>query len=87
MKFKLTLLCIGIITCCFFQQALAQNISVSGKVKNKATGEPLASATVAVSGSTTTTVTDASGNFSINTVKGATLVICKVGKKAESRSL
>ena len=63
MKLKLTLLCIGIITCCFFQQAFAQNISVSGKVKNKTTGEPLASATVAVPGGATSTVTDASGNF------------------------
>lgn len=79
MKFKLTLLCIGIITCCFFQQALAQNISVTGKVKNKTTGEPLASATVAVLGGTTTTVTDAGGNFSITTVKGATLVISYTG--------
>ncbi|GAB2831833.1 SusC/RagA family TonB-linked outer membrane protein [Ferruginibacter profundus] len=79
MKLKLTMLCIGIITCCIFQQALAQNISVSGKVKNKTTGEPLASATILVQGSTTSTVTDATGSFSISVVKGATLVISYTG--------
>ncbi|MGG9964213.1 SusC/RagA family TonB-linked outer membrane protein [Ferruginibacter sp. SUN106] len=79
MKLKLTMLCIGIITCCIFQQAFAQNISVSGKVKNKTTGEPLASATILVQGSTTSTVTDAAGSFSISVVKGATLVISYAG--------
>ncbi len=79
MKLKLALLCVGVIICCFFQQASAQNISVSGKVKNKTTGEPLASATVAVLGSTVSTVTDANGAFSISVAKGATLLISYTG--------
>ncbi len=79
MKLKLTLMCVGIIICCFLQQAFAQNISVSGKVKNKSTGEPLISATILVPGTTTSTVTDAAGNFTISVAKGATLVISYAG--------
>lgn len=79
MKLKLTLMCVGIIICCFLQQAFAQNISVSGKVKNKSTGEPLISATVLVPGTTTSAVTDATGNFTISVAKGATLVISYAG--------
>lgn len=82
MKLKLSLLCIGIITCCFLQQAFAQNVSVSGKVKNKTTGEPLISATVLVQGSTTSTVTDATGSFTISVAKGGTLVISYAGMDA-----
>ena len=79
MKLKLTLLCIGVICCCLFQQATAQTFSVTGKVKNKTTGEPLASATVAVQGTTATTVTDAGGSFSIAVQKGVTLIISYSG--------
>jgi len=79
MKLKLTLLCAGIIICCLLQQAFAQNISVSGKVKNKTTGEPLTGATISVQGSSSHAVTDAAGNFLISTTKGSTLVISYTG--------
>ncbi|MGC4100725.1 SusC/RagA family TonB-linked outer membrane protein [Ferruginibacter sp.] len=82
MKLKVTLLCFGILFCCFLQQAIAQNISTSGKVRNKATGEPLAGATVLVQGTTSTTQTDANGNFTISAAKGATLVISYTGMDA-----
>ncbi|WP_462251945.1 SusC/RagA family TonB-linked outer membrane protein [Ferruginibacter sp.] len=82
MKFKLTLLCFGIICCCLFQQATAQTISVSGKVKNKTTGEALVSATVSVQGTTSSAVTDATGAFTIAAQKGATLIISYAGMEA-----
>jgi TonB-dependent starch-binding outer membrane protein SusC len=83
MKLKTTLLCFGIICCSLFQQTMAQTISVTGKVKNKTTNEPLVSATVAVQGSTVSTVTDAAGSFSIAVQKGATLIISYAGMQAE----
>jgi hypothetical protein len=82
MKLKLTLLCIGILFCCLFQQAIAQTLSVSGKVKNKATNEPLVSASIVVQGGSGSTVTDAAGNFSITVQKGSTLVISYAGMEA-----
>ena len=82
MKFKLTLLCFGIICCCLFQQATAQTVSVSGKVKNKTTGEALVSATVSVLGTTASAVTDATGSFTIAAQKGATLIISYAGMEA-----
>ena len=75
MKLKLTLLCIDIICCCFLQQVIAQTISVSGKVKNKVTGEPLISASVSVQGTTSSVITDAGGKFTISAQKGSTLII------------
>ena len=82
MKFKLTLLCFGIICCCLFQQATAQTVSVSGKVKNKTTGEALVSATVSVQGTTASAVTDVTGSFTIVVQKGATLIISYAGMEA-----
>jgi TonB-dependent starch-binding outer membrane protein SusC len=55
----------------------AQNIS--GKVRAKSTGDPLVGATITVKGTKTTSTTDASGSFSINAEKGATLVVTYTG--------
>ncbi len=82
MKLKFTMLCIGIFCCCLLQQAMAQNISVSGKVKNKTTGDPLVGATVSVQGASTNTVTNATGSFTISTQKGSTLIISYAGMVA-----
>ncbi|MEY2918443.1 MAG: hypothetical protein RIS73_2157 [Bacteroidota bacterium] len=82
MKLKLTLLCIGILFCCLFQQAIAQTLSISGKVKSKATNEPLVSASIFVLGGSGSTVTDAAGSFSITVQKGNTLVISYAGMEA-----
>ena len=79
MRLKFRLLCIGIFLSSFLQYALAQTISVSGNVKNKNTSEVLIRATVSVKGTSTTTVTDENGNFSIATQKGATLIISYTG--------
>jgi TonB-linked SusC/RagA family outer membrane protein len=62
-----------------FSQAWAQNnILVTGKVTSKS-GEPLVGATVTVKGTILATTTNETGNFSINTTRGATLVVTYTG--------
>ena len=79
MKCKITILCLVIFLGTFLQQALAQNLSVTGSVKNKGTGESLAGATVLVDGSATSTLTDVNGRFAISAAKGSVLVISYTG--------
>lgn len=45
----------------------AQNITVKGSVKDSK-GEPLIGVTILIKGTTTGTVTDADGNFTLNNV-------------------
>jgi iron complex outermembrane receptor protein len=62
--------------------ALAQNTGkVTGKVTDKASGEPLAGATVTVRGSNASTITDNNGVFTLTNLKAgkSTLVISYVG--------
>lgn len=67
------------ISLCMF----AQNITVKGTVRDSK-GEPLIGATVRVSGTTTGTVTDIDGNFTlINVPTDATLEITYVGMKTQ----
>ncbi len=82
MKLKF-LLCLVLITGSFLQQALGQNLTVSGRVKNKITGEPLAGATVSVDGSSTIKTTDAEGQFTLTLTKGAKLTVSYVGMIAQ----
>jgi len=57
-----------------------QQITVSGKVTDSQTGEPIAGVNVVVKGTTTGTMTDAAGNYSLNVPdKNATLVFSFVG--------
>jgi TonB-dependent starch-binding outer membrane protein SusC len=79
MKIKITILCFCIVFGSCFQYLLAQNLTASGKVYKKATGEPLVGATVTVDGTTRSTSTNAEGNFSISVAKGGTLVVTYVG--------
>ncbi|HEY1021330.1 MAG TPA: TonB-dependent receptor plug domain-containing protein, partial [Flavisolibacter sp.] len=51
---------------------------VSGTLRSE-TGEPLAGATVTVKGTTTSVLTNASGEFTINAPAGSTLVVTYVG--------
>jgi TonB-linked SusC/RagA family outer membrane protein len=61
-------------------QGLAQNtILVTGKVTRRTTGEPLSGASVTAKGSTTGTVTNEAGLFSINVNAGSTLVVSYSG--------
>jgi TonB-dependent starch-binding outer membrane protein SusC len=82
MKLKFTLLCISIFLGSILHQVIAQNIEVSGTVNNKSTSEPLVGVTVFVTGSSTSTITDANGKFSISAPKGATLLFTYTGMDA-----
>ncbi|WP_018612710.1 SusC/RagA family TonB-linked outer membrane protein [Segetibacter koreensis] len=62
----------------FSTYTFAQNIVISGKVKDQ-NGNPVSGATVSVKGSRQGAATNESGNFSINVKKGAELTISYVG--------
>lgn len=79
MKCKHTILCLVLFLGTFLQQSFAQSLSVSGSVKNKATGEALSGATVQVEGTSTSTLTDAQGLFTISASRGAVLLISYTG--------
>ena len=79
MKLKFRLLCIGIFLGSCLQQSFAQTISVSGKIKNSNTSEPLERATVSVKGTTNATTSDQNGNFTIAAEKGSMLIITSTG--------
>lgn len=59
---------------------LSAQSEVSGKVMGS-DGQPLIGATVMIAGSTTGTITDANGNFSINANEGDELLVTYVGQK------
>lgn len=79
MKLKIATLCLSILLGMIFQQALGQNFTTTGIVKNKATGEPVTGATVTLQGAATTTTTDGTGSFTISVPKGGKLTITSVG--------
>jgi TonB-dependent starch-binding outer membrane protein SusC len=79
MKLKFTLLCVCIFLAGTIQQTFGQIISVTGKVRSKTTGEALVGATVLVKGTSTKSLTDTDGNFSIAAEKGTTFIISYVG--------
>lgn len=80
MKLKLTLLCLVVLAGSFLYQAIGQAFTVSGRVTNKSTKEPLAGATITIKGSSASTITGPQGNFSINVPKkGSTLVVSYAG--------
>ncbi len=67
---------------CLHQAVFAQNTgTVSGKVTDKQTGEPLVGATVTVRGSNASTATDNNGSFTLSNLKTGknTVVISYVG--------
>lgn len=57
----------------------AQNVTVTGTVRDASTGEGVPSAAVIVKGTTTGVSSDADGSFSITVKKGVTLVFASVG--------
>ncbi|MDV6168564.1 TonB-dependent receptor [Flavobacterium sp. DG1-102-2] len=77
MKSKLFLIAFLLVSTLGF----AQNIEVSGKVSEVTTGLPMPGVNVTVKNSTTGTVTDMDGNYSISAPKGATLVFTFIGFK------
>ena len=64
-------LVLGFILSFAASHADAQNRLVSGRVTNVVTGEPIASATITVVGSTTTALTNAQGDFTLSGPDGA----------------
>ncbi|MFZ9694637.1 MAG: SusC/RagA family TonB-linked outer membrane protein [Chitinophagaceae bacterium] len=88
MKTKFTLL--GLLISALLQSFVlfAQNIPVSGKVLNKATGEVLSGATITIKGSSQTVLSDSKGQFSIN-VPGpsAVLQVSYTGMKAQELTI
>ena len=80
MKLKTTMLCFSILLSTFFlNQAFGQNITATGNVLNKTTGNPVVGASVNLNGTTTSTSTDAAGNFTISVPKGGKLNITSIG--------
>ncbi|MBK0381255.1 SusC/RagA family TonB-linked outer membrane protein [Mucilaginibacter segetis] len=63
----------------FSTVALAQNITVKGKVTDAANGDPLIGVTVGVQGTTIGTQTDVNGAYSISVSSDATLQISYIG--------
>ena len=59
-------------------------VSVSGVVLEKATGEPVIGASVLEEGTTNGTITDFDGNFTLQVAEGATLVISYVGYQSQT---
>jgi TonB-dependent starch-binding outer membrane protein SusC len=59
----------------------AQDAEISGKVTETATGDPLPGVSIVVKNSTTATVTDLDGNFSITVPVGSVLEFSSIGYK------
>ena len=68
----------------FAMSISAQTISVKGVVKDAKSGETIVGANVLVKGTTTGTVTDVDGNFSLNASSNAVLEVKYVGYKSQS---
>jgi TonB-linked SusC/RagA family outer membrane protein len=63
----------------FINAAVAQNITIKGKVTDATTGEALVGVSVAVNGTSTGTQTDVNGAFTINAPSNATLKASYIG--------
>ena len=80
MKFKTALLLASIFLGCCTQHLQAQGIQVTGKITNKSNGEPLAGATITVSGTNTVALSDAGGDFKITVPgRGSVLIVTYTG--------
>ncbi|MDR2919744.1 MAG: TonB-dependent receptor [Tannerella sp.] len=77
-KVKGFMLMLSLIISSFTYAAIAQQRSVQGQVMDE-NGEPLVGATVAVKGTTTGTITDLDGNFTISAANGDVLSVQYVG--------
>ena len=84
MKKRLTAL---IITTLVVVSAWAQQLSVSGVVTDKDTGEPLIGVTVRVAGQTGGTITDLDGRYTVSADQNATLEFTYMGYKKLSERI
>jgi len=79
---KKTIYCI-IITLFFPLFLLAQNLSVTGIIRDNETKEPLPGATVVVVGTTQGTISDFDGNYTISAPSGASLSFSSLGYQTQ----
>ncbi len=70
-------ICLLLLFSCF--PAMAQNINVSGTVKDASTSEPLIGVSILVKGTTVGTVTDFDGNYSLQAPANGALVFSYIG--------
>ncbi|GAP42275.1 hypothetical protein TBC1_11404 [Lentimicrobium saccharophilum] len=80
---KIKLLFILILALGIIPAAMAQQVRVSGQVKNASNGETLPGVTVVVKGTTSGTSTDIEGRFSIEVPSTATLIFSFVGMETQ----
>ncbi len=79
------LVSVMMLLCCMVTSAVAQTVTVKGKLLDAETNEPLIGASVAVKGTTVGTVTDMDGNFSLDiSASRPTLLFTYVGYKDET---
>ena len=63
----------------FASTSFAQSMKVTGKITDKADGQPLIGATVLVAGTTTGTSTDLDGSFELTVPTGSQLEVSYIG--------
>ncbi len=63
----------------FAYQGYAQGVRITGKVTDANDGKTMPGVTIAVKNTTTGTITDIDGNFTLNVNKGAALVFSFIG--------
>ena len=83
MKRTLLLLIMGLV--CTALYVNAQQRTVTGRVTDGETGNPLAGVTIAVQGSNTQSQTDATGAYTISVQQGQTLIFQSVGFQTAER--
>ncbi|GET27276.1 TonB-dependent receptor [Prolixibacter sp. NT017] len=64
--------------------SFAQEMTITGKVTDVTTKEPLVGATVVIAGTTNGTTTDFDGNYRLNVTKGQKLVYSFIGYKSQT---
>ena len=70
-------------SCLFFGTAMAQNLTVNGRVTDEK-GDPIAGASVQVKGTRTGTTANTDGTFTLKAANGATLVVSALGFESKS---
>lgn len=79
MKRILSLIALMVWTACLF----AQDQQVKGKIVSKTDGQPIPGVSVSVKGTTTGTITNIDGEYTLNAPQGATLVYSFIGMKTQ----
>jgi TonB-linked SusC/RagA family outer membrane protein len=79
MRLKIKLLGLMFFLGGFLNYIIAQNITITGTVKNKVTGESIPGVSVLIEKSTKGTISDLSGNFKIVAPSGSLLIFSSLG--------